>query len=93
MSVFTNPAASSAEQARAYTTAVLDLLGARNPVEVLEHTASALRQVVGGLSPQQVSKPEAPGGGLCGTSCSTWLIQNLCGAIDSAWCWPTIVLS
>lgn len=61
MSVFTNPAARSAEQATAYTTAVLDLLGARNPLEVLDHTASALRVSIDGLTQQQLSEPEAPG--------------------------------
>lgn len=61
MSVFTNPASSSAEQAEAYTTALLDLLGARNPVEVLEHTPADLRQAIDGLSPQQMAEPEAPG--------------------------------
>jgi DinB superfamily len=61
MSVFTNPASSSAEQAKAYTTALLDLLGAKNPVEVLEHTPADLRDAVDGLSQQQMGEPEAPG--------------------------------
>jgi hypothetical protein len=61
MSVFTNPASSSAEQAKAYTSALLDLLGPRNPVQVLEHTPAALRQAVDGLSQQQMGEPEAPG--------------------------------
>jgi hypothetical protein len=41
MSVFTNPASRSAEQAAAYTAAVQELLGERNPIEVLQNTASA----------------------------------------------------
>lgn len=61
MSVFTNPAARSADQAKAYTTAVLELLGARNPLEVLDHTASALRVSIDGLTEQQLSEPDAPG--------------------------------
>jgi DinB superfamily len=61
MSVFTNPASRSAEQAAAYTSAVLELLGARNPIEVLQDTFPALEQVRGGLSMEQVTQPEAPG--------------------------------
>lgn len=61
MSVFTNPASRSIEHARAYTAAVLDLLGDREPMEVLRDTPGALRQAVGGLSEQQMSQPEATG--------------------------------
>jgi uncharacterized damage-inducible protein DinB len=61
MSVFTNPASGSAEQAAAYTAAVLDLLGARNPVEALQNTVSALEQIRRGLSTEQITQPEAPG--------------------------------
>jgi hypothetical protein len=61
MSVFTNPASRSAEQAAAYTAAVLELLGPRNPIEVLQDTVSALAQVRHGLSTGQVTQPEAPG--------------------------------
>jgi hypothetical protein len=61
MSVFTNPASRSAEQAAAYTAAVLELLGARNPIEVLQDTIPALEQVRGGLSTEQVTQPEASG--------------------------------
>jgi len=61
MSVFTNPASRSAEQAAAYTAAVLELLGARNPIEALQETVSALEQVRHGLSTEQVTQPEAPG--------------------------------
>ena len=61
MSVFTNPASRSAEQAAVYTAAVLELLGARNPIEVLQNTASALEQVRHGLSAEQITQPESPG--------------------------------
>jgi hypothetical protein len=61
MSVFTNPASTSAEHAAAYTTAVLELIGAQDPVEVLRETVSALEQIRDGLSPDQVGQPEAPG--------------------------------
>jgi uncharacterized damage-inducible protein DinB len=60
MSVFTNPASRSAEQANAYTAAVLNLLGARDPLEVLRQTESALRDVLDRLSEEQQVQPEAP---------------------------------
>lgn len=60
MSVFTNPASSSKEQGKTYTTAILGLLGDRKPVDVLQHTESALRKAIKGLSPQQLGKREAP---------------------------------
>lgn len=61
MSVFTNPVSRSAEQANAYTSAVLDLLGDRNPLDVLDDTGTALQRAIDGLSPAQITKPEAPG--------------------------------
>lgn len=61
MSVFTNPASRSIEQAKAYTAAVLDLLGARNPMNVLQETPLALRKALAGLSEGQMAEPEARG--------------------------------
>lgn len=61
MSVFTNPASRSIEHAKAYTVAVLDLLGARNPMHVLQATPLALRTVLAGLSGGQMAEPEARG--------------------------------
>jgi hypothetical protein len=61
MSVFTNPASRSAGQAMAYTTAVLELLGSTDPMEVLEHTASVLRDSLRGVTARQLVQPEAPG--------------------------------
>ncbi len=61
MSVFTNPASRSAEQASAYTAAIFDLLGSRNPLKVLTRTDSALRESVEGLSRPETTRPEAPG--------------------------------
>jgi len=61
MSVFTNPASSSKEQGRAYTSAILDLLGDRKPLDVLERSESALRTALSGLSSAQLTHPEAPG--------------------------------
>lgn len=60
MSVFTNPASSSKEQGKAYTSAVLGLLGDRKPLDVLQKTEGALRAAIAGLSRQQLVKPEAP---------------------------------
>src|SRR5581483_11724455 len=61
MSVFTNPATRSKEQALAYTTAVISLLGTREPMDVLRATPDALRASVDGLSTAQLTTPEAPG--------------------------------
>jgi uncharacterized damage-inducible protein DinB len=60
VSVFTNPASSSKEQGKAYTSAILDLLGDRKPVDVLKRTEAALRKTVRQLSPKQLAKREAP---------------------------------
>src|SRR5258708_7161720 len=61
MSVFTNSASHSMAQAREYTTAILDLLGSRDPTGVLGRTAEAIRTAVAGLSDAQLSQPESPG--------------------------------
>ena len=61
MSVFTNPAGTSAEHASAYIAAVLDLLGDRDPLEVLRSTAAALENVLDELSHDQVTRRERPG--------------------------------
>jgi hypothetical protein len=61
MSVFTNPASASAEQAEAYTRALLDLLGDADPLEVLRDTPGRLRMAVGGLSETELSRREKPG--------------------------------
>jgi len=61
MSVFTNPADGGPQQAAAYIRAVLDLLGERDPMQVLRTTGGALRQVVDGLTDAALITPEAPG--------------------------------
>lgn len=61
MSVFTNPASSSADQARAYIDAVLDALGDADPVAVLAQTPAALREAIQGLSDGQLRAAEQPG--------------------------------
>src|SRR6185503_20765770 len=61
MSVFTNPSSGAADQAAAYVTAVLGLLGDRNPSDVLREMPAALSRAIDGLSPEQLRRPEAPG--------------------------------
>jgi uncharacterized damage-inducible protein DinB len=61
MSVFTNPASGSAAHASAYVQAVLGLLGAKDPIAVLEQTEAELRRALAGLTPRQVAQREAPG--------------------------------
>lgn len=61
MSVFTNPANASREQAAAYTRAVLDLVGDRDPLDVLRSTPDALRASAAGLTEAELSRPEMPG--------------------------------
>jgi len=61
MSVFTNRASRSAEQARDYTAAILGLLGNRDPYDVLRATPDAVRRTLAGLSEDQLSSPEASG--------------------------------
>lgn len=61
MSVFSNPASRSIEHAKAYTAAVLDLLGSLNPVDVLKETPVALGRALAGLSDSQIVEPEAKG--------------------------------
>jgi uncharacterized damage-inducible protein DinB len=61
MSVFSNPASRSIEQAQAYTSAILDLLGSKDPMAVLPRTPDELRRLVAGLSERQLSEPEVAG--------------------------------
>jgi uncharacterized damage-inducible protein DinB len=61
MSVYTNAAADAAGQSDSYVAAVLDLLGSRDPFEVLEATPGALRAAVAGMSDAQLARPERPG--------------------------------
>jgi uncharacterized damage-inducible protein DinB len=61
MSIFSNPASGAADQAAAYVTAVLGLLGDRDPSDVLREMPAALSRAIEGLSPAQLREPEAPG--------------------------------
>lgn len=61
MSVYTNPANAAAEQATAYVSAILELLGDREPLTVLRDMPSSLSRAISGLSPKQLRTPERPG--------------------------------
>lgn len=58
---FSNPATDARETGAAYTRALLDLLGERDAVEVLEELIPSLHQLAAGLTPAQVASPERPG--------------------------------
>lgn len=81
MSVFTNPASGSAEQATAYITAVLELLGDRDPLDVLRGTPGELRAAIDGVPPERLTAPEAPG---------KWSIRHVLQHLvdsDIVWAW------
>jgi hypothetical protein len=61
MTVFTNSASRSAEEAAAYTAAVVGLLGTRDPHDVLRSTGTGLTAALSGLSPDQIARREAEG--------------------------------
>ena len=61
MSIFTNPASSSKEDAAAYTAALLGLLGSQNPLDVLEHTPAIVASLTDGVSEARLQREEAPG--------------------------------
>ena len=61
MSVFTNPASTSREDAAQYTAAVLGLVENRDPLTVLAATTDRLRFVVAGMNARAIRTPEAPG--------------------------------
>jgi uncharacterized damage-inducible protein DinB len=81
MSVFTNPASASAENARAYTGAILNLLGTADPLVVLRGTGATLRRITEGLTEKTMSAPEAPG---------KWSIRHVLRHFadsDLVWAW------
>lgn len=61
MSDLANPISNSAQQAAAYTAAILTALGTRDPMQVLRETPAALRLTIAGRSAEQLGRPEAPG--------------------------------
>jgi uncharacterized damage-inducible protein DinB len=61
MSVYTNPASGAKEDAEAYISAILDLLGDQDPLVVLRGTPAAARQLTLDLTAQELHTPEADG--------------------------------
>lgn len=61
MSIFTNPAPGAPDQASEYISAILDLLGSRNPHAVLEATPDALKALVDDLPEEHIARPEQEG--------------------------------
>jgi hypothetical protein len=60
LSVFTNSMKSAPAEAAQYTSAVLGLLGAQKPLEVLSKTPAKLKRAIARLTPRQMGRPEAP---------------------------------
>jgi predicted ester cyclase len=81
MSVFTNPASRAPGNAAAYVAAVLDLLGQRDPNDVLRRTPTVLPPAIDGLTAEQLRQPERPG---------KWsivqVLQHLADS-DVVWAW------
>jgi len=61
MSVFTNPAGAAIEHARAYVSAILELLGDQDPLEVLRETPNQLERMVTTTPRHVLARPEASG--------------------------------
>ena len=61
MSVYSNPASSTAEDTAAYVAALLDLLGDKDPVAVLRETPAAVQRILEAVPAEIVTRPEAPG--------------------------------
>jgi hypothetical protein len=83
MSVFSNPSDGTPEETDAYVRALLELLGERDPLEVLEELPGALDALVSGLSDDEIHRPEAPG---------KWsineVIQHMADS-EMVWSWRT----
>lgn len=58
---FSNPAGNAAASAPAYVQALLDVLGDRQPLDVLPQLVPWLEQRLSGISQQDLRRPEAPG--------------------------------
>ena len=61
MSVFSNTSQDPPEIRAKYASAVLELVGGRNPMDVLRDTPGALARAIASLTPEQIKTPEATG--------------------------------
>jgi uncharacterized damage-inducible protein DinB len=61
MSVFSNTSADSPEDRANYAGAILDLLGSREPLDVLRETPGLAGRAMAGLTMAQLRTPEKPG--------------------------------
>lgn len=61
MSQFANRAGDTGEQLTAYTSALIDLLGGRPPLDVLREMPAELEAAVTGVPQELLGVPEAPG--------------------------------
>ncbi len=61
MSILSNPYAGAKQDAENYIKAVLDLLGDRPPLPVLEQLCPAIEELVKDVSEEQLGQDEAPG--------------------------------
>ena len=61
MSIFTNSASAAKEAGRAYTEAVLNLLGTKEPLVVLDELLPFLESEISHLPEQMLRRPEKPG--------------------------------
>ncbi len=61
MSVFSNRSIDPPEERAKYADAILDLVGGREPMQILRETPAAAATLIEGLSSAQLKAPEAPG--------------------------------
>ncbi|MBY0497318.1 MAG: DinB family protein [Cyanobacteria bacterium] len=61
MSVFSNTSKDAPELRAKYAPAVLELVGDREPIDVLRDTPGALARTVATLTPEKIRRREAPG--------------------------------
>jgi uncharacterized damage-inducible protein DinB len=61
MSIFTNSAARSKDEAAEYTRALFGLLGNRQPLDVLRETPEVIRGLLAGMTDAETAKPEIEG--------------------------------
>jgi uncharacterized damage-inducible protein DinB len=60
MSVFANPATAAKETADAYISAILELLGEKEPLSVLENLVKTIQKEISELTDDELKYPESP---------------------------------